>query len=737
MTIAGTPVLIGRVRGTALDGQGRLVAAVDGGPGYEAIVRQSAGGAPEILIETGDPLGPGLFTGALREPSVNAAGTVAFSATTNLGSELIATLVPGGTASVLFSVPLVGPPGTAPHTLDLAPPAINAAGVVGFLRGDPAAIRVQRVAGGVVATVATAGDPAPGGDTFSAINWVYPAVDAAGGVLFGATRSDGRTGLYRSDGLATRVAEEGDATGGGGELVGVGDWSITPLVASDGAVRFTAVDTFGAGLFASAGGVVTVDLRAGTPLDEPARFLQFDTSPTWFLPHLSAGPFMAADGGVVFDALVTGRGRGLFARAADGTVAPVALDGDAAPGGGHFDGAYFTFASMAPGGRVAFLGAAPDGGRGSTLQLFVGSAGGALERIVGGGDSIPGFVAPISSLLPPSSINASGDVVVPAFLSDGTWLLLVWDGAALGLFAATGDALPGGDTIASLRLGQPGALLPPSLDDTGTILFGAQIAGGTSALYRATLEGGPGSAFRVLGDGDLVQGGTLQPFRPQGLAVDRSGRLAFQAVPALSTAASTWSADVGPIPRLVKPPVDPNPPPPPPGLPPPVDQAFPRLAATAGAAWCMRIREARPAGRCSSRRRGFRPIPTRTTPMTRWRWSVRSSPRRTAGCSRDRSGSRGRVSDNRARRCGWAPTATASPSPSSRPAWVRKSWCSSICAPTARRSRPPGRTRRSSAPAPTAPWSLSTPAAPRIPTTTRSTSPGAARSGPPPARRRP
>ncbi len=582
MTIAGSPVVIHRVRGTALDGLGRLVAAVDSGPGLEAIVRQTAGGAPEVLIETGDLLGAGLFAATIREPSVNRTGTVAFTAMTNLGTEVIATLVPGGTPSVLFSVPVVGPPGSTTNPLGWAPPALNDSGVVGFLVGDSAdALRVRRVAGGGVDTVGEAGDPAPGGDTFSAINWVYPAVDATGGVIFGATRSDGRTGLYRSDGLATRIAEIGDPTAGG-ELVGVGDSSITPLVSSDGAVRFTATDTMGAGLFASKGGVVTVDLRAGTPLDEPARFLQFDTSASYFLPHLSAGPFLADDGGIVFDALVTGRGRGLFARAADGTIAPVALDGDPAPGGGHFDGAYFTFASMAPGGHVAFLGAAPDGPRGSTLQLFVGSAGAALERIVGGGDSIPGFAAPISSLLPPSSINAAGVVVVPAFLSDGTWLLLTWDGATLETFAASGDTLPGGDIIGSLRLGQAGALLPPSLDDAGNLLFGAQTTTGASALYRVAIGDGLGSAQRVLGDGDLVQGGVLQPFRPQGLAVDRSGRLAFQAVPTSAPAASTWSADVGPIPRLVKPPFDPNQPPPPPGFPPPVDPALPRLAATAG-----------------------------------------------------------------------------------------------------------------------------------------------------------
>lgn len=580
MTIAGTPAEIGRVRGTALDGQGRLVAAVDDGPELEAIVRQSPGGEPEILIESGDALGVAAFASALREPAVNDAGDVAFSATTSAGTEVIATLTAGGTPSVLFSAPIAVPPGPSAPTLALAPPVLNDAGVVGFLWGDPAAIRVLRAAGGVVATVAEAGDPAPGGGTFSAITWVYPAIDAAGGVIFGARRSNGIGGLYRADGSTTKVAEQGDITDQGGSLVGVGDWSITPLVGADGAVRFTAIDTEGVGLFAAGAGVVSVDLRAGIPLDEPARFVRFDASLSYFLPHLSSGPGMASDGGVVFDAVVTGRGRGLFARAGNGTIVPVALDGDPAPGGGHFDGAFFTYASIAPGGRVAFLGAAPDDGRGSALQLYAGAAGGGIARVVGGGDLVPGFAAPISSLLPPSPINAAGQVAVPAFLADGTWILLVWDGTALGVFAATGDTLPGGGTIAMLRLGQPGALLTPLLDDAGNLFFGAVTSGGTAALYRASLPGGLGSAIHLIGDGDLVQGGTLSPFRPQVLAVDRSGRFAFEAVPAPATAVATFSADVGPIPRLVRAPANQKLPPPPPG-PPPVAQALPRLAATA------------------------------------------------------------------------------------------------------------------------------------------------------------
>jgi hypothetical protein len=87
---------------------------------------------------------------------------------------------------------------------------------------------------------------------------------------------------------------------------------------------------------------------------------------------------------------------------------------------------------------------------------------------------------------------------------------------------------------------------------------------------------------RALGEGDLVQGGTLLPFRLQALAADRGGRLAFQAVPSTAPEVQTYSADVGPVPRLVKVPEDPNRPPPPPGTTPRGNQALARLAAADG-----------------------------------------------------------------------------------------------------------------------------------------------------------
>jgi hypothetical protein len=64
------------------------------------------------------------------------------------------------------------------------------------------------------------------------------------------------------------------------------------------------------------------------------------------------------------------------------------------------------------------------------------------------------------------------------------------------------------------------------------VTFGAITTTGGQALYRAPLrEGGFGSALRVVGQGDFVEGGQLGPFVPQVLDRDTTGRLAFQTAP--------------------------------------------------------------------------------------------------------------------------------------------------------------------------------------------------------------
>jgi hypothetical protein len=247
---------------------------------------------------------------------------------------------------------------------------------------------------------------------------------------------------------------------------------------------------------------------------------------------------MAPNADVIFDARITGGRRGLYARRLGAAVRPIALDGDVAPGGGQFDGEYLSFHSINDDGVVAFLGATTGTGTGSSLSLYLGPGAGPLTRIVGVGDPVPGSAALLSGFLPPSGINAVGAAALPVALTDGTIVLLGWDGAALHRVAGPGDVIPGAGAITQIR-NVP--LLPPILDDAGSILFAATTAVGGAGLYEAPLvEDGFGAARRVIGVGDLVEGGVLDPFRLRMMARDAAGRLALQTVPAPETQYSTY-----------------------------------------------------------------------------------------------------------------------------------------------------------------------------------------------------
>jgi hypothetical protein len=528
-----------------VDGAGRIVAAVDSGAGRSAIVRRPSGGPSEVLVQPGDALGVSTFLAALTQPAANSGGDIVFDAITAADTHVLARRSSAGAVATLFEAPAVHcAPGvfcpSAP--LGFAPPSINDGGDVAFLWSSAGAVRAQRVQGGLSETVAAPGSAAPGGGTFTDITDLPPAIDTSGRVVFGARRSNGIGGFYRTGALVGVVAEEGGDAGGGRQFVFfyLGRNQAAPAVAEDGTVLFVAADTLGYAVFARTGALVRVVARAGDPVAGTARFVSLFES---LIPHLGAGPSMASNADLIFDARITGGRRGLYARRFGGPVRAIALDGDPAPGGGRFDGEFLSFHSINDDGVVAFLDATSGTGSGSSLSLYHGPGGGALRRIIGVGDPVPGSTALLSGFLPPSGINASGAVALPVALADGTFVLLGWDGEALSRVAATGDVIPGEGAILQLRL-LP--LLPPVLDDAGTVLFTAITEAGRAGLYEAPLvEGGYGAARRVLGTGDLVAGGVLDPFRLRMMARDATGRLAFQAAPAPGTTFATYYAAGG------------------------------------------------------------------------------------------------------------------------------------------------------------------------------------------------
>jgi hypothetical protein len=526
------PATIATLLGPAIDGLGRVLAAADTLEGLAAVLAVVPAATPDVLLQTGDPVGEAGFTRAPVAPAANRSGVVAVIASRDDGVDVVAAVAPGAAPVVLFRATAL--PGQPYPSAAIAPPAINDSGQVAFLWSSLGSVRVQRAAAAGSATVAVPGSAAPGGGTFTEITEAPPLITPTGAVLFGAVRSNGRSGLYLT-GATAPIAETTRTTLDAGTLTRVGIREGDPAagLGADGAFHFAARATLASGVFSALSGTIRAEIRAGDPF-EAARFASFLEGS---IAILGGGPALAPGGWMIFDARVTGGARGLFRRDRDGGIETVAVDGDAAPEGGAFEGDSFAFHSIDASGEVAFVGAAAPagvspGGSPAGRALYVRPAGGGTMRVLGAGDPEPGGAGTVADLLPPSRLNRAGAIAVPAVLAGGDMVLYGWDGTALFRVAGPGDPAPGGRFVrlytGSLFLG---TAIPPALGDDGIVAFGGATDAGDVALYAARLApGGGGTPQRLTGAGGEVEGGRLSPFEVQALDRDRAGRLALEAV---------------------------------------------------------------------------------------------------------------------------------------------------------------------------------------------------------------
>lgn len=512
----------------AVDGAGRVVAALDCDAGRSALARFAAGEPPEILLETGKAVDGGAFAAAITPPGAAPGGTIALGVRLLGGDQELLLLAPGALPRAVFSTFL-----TAGADLRAAAPAVNDAGSVAFLWSLDGTVLLDRFEAGTGHILAGPGTPVSGGGSLAAVTELPPAIDPAGGVVFAALMAAGGAGYFHARDTVVPLAVDGMVDGSGGVYGPLDVWPPQAAPAAGAAqIVVAAVDGQGPAITAVApAGPATTRVRGGSVLGEPARFVSFFE--TGSFPPLGGGPGVAPGGStLLFDARLTNGVRGLFRRDPDGRFAAVALEGDEAPGGGHFDGRFFSFHSISGSGVAAFLGAAPDSPAGTGLVLYR-SGGPAAERLIGVGDPIPGTSALVSGFLPPSPVGPGGEQAIPIVQSDGAAALLGYDGTRLFRVGGAGDVIPGGARVAGLSLGAPSRRisLPPRVEDgPARVLAGLVLDDGRRGLYEMPLsEGGMLAAQRLLGTGDLVEGGILQPFEL--LSFDRGGGtgLAFQA----------------------------------------------------------------------------------------------------------------------------------------------------------------------------------------------------------------
>jgi hypothetical protein len=336
------------------------------------------------LTGDGDPLG-GAFSEA-RSPAFVAARQVSFAGTTGG----LFTVDAGDTLTALATAGTPSPIGGIFGGFGL--PAMNAAGVVAFqatVRGGSAAQGLFRREGGLLAAVVVAGDAAPGGGTFTSFGR-QPSIGDAGTVAFAAT-AGGQPGLFFwSAGALSRIARAGDPAPCGGIFARFGAAGRGPVVNAAGEVVFQAQVTGGGeGVFRFASGAIAPVACAGDPTPIGGTFQRLGTRPA-----------INNAGEVAFQAEVALPGataQGLFLSSAvlcpPRGLCPVAVAGDAAPGGDTFrsfarngvpgfnDATMIVFhADLADGTDAAFLFAAGE----LTRIAHAGepcSLGGAIESI--------------------------------------------------------------------------------------------------------------------------------------------------------------------------------------------------------------------------------------------------------------------------------------------------------------------------------------------------------------------
>lgn len=165
-------------------------------------------------------------------------------------------------------------------------------------------------------------------------------------------------------------------------------------------------------------------------------------------------------------------------RASNGSVAPVALDGEVAPasGGGTYR-AFLSFPSVDASGAVSF-GALLVGGA-AARGLYVDQAG-VDSALVVVGDAAPGATTftPTSADLQLHGRNVSGEFAFRSTLANGDVGLFVGSASGFDPVVLVGDLAPGGGAFATLG--------NPSIGAGGHVAFTSSLTGGPAAngLFR-------------------------------------------------------------------------------------------------------------------------------------------------------------------------------------------------------------------------------------------------------------
>src|ERR1044071_479137 len=485
--IAPVPPQIGSTLNFTFNDQSQVALIADGG-----IILKS-GGQVTAIVGPGDPApGGGIFF-VLDVPSLGPQGQVIFRGGT--------TAFP--TTSGLFEfangtiTPLITD-GTAANTGERVTPQTSRLLANGdLIVADAFSGSLYRFSNGVLTRLVGAGDPAPGGGTFSIL--LSPAINSSGQIAFQGFTSTGANGIFLfANGAVTKIITSSDVFPDGVPF----GFPEPPAISDSGQVVFGGVShsIVASGLFSFANGQLTILIPRLAPLPNgTALDLPLSTS-------------INNAGQIAFSAITEpGNDQGQFLFA-NGQISAVAVTGQAAPDGGVFNSNSEGGGIVNNAGQVLFVGSRAL--HGPALYLFSSNQ---FQRVIGQGDTIPRqpkFVCPTATGV------GSGDLVL---ISDSTF--------------------PGGNggyTATPMRgTGQPQSNLAIHIgeglgaDGVVDFLFGfsmnkhGQVAAGVSSEARGTITLTQKGSLSV-----LVDSGANSAVAPEGTvpSINDKGETAFVGV---------------------------------------------------------------------------------------------------------------------------------------------------------------------------------------------------------------
>jgi hypothetical protein len=283
-------------------GQVAFFATLARGPAAEGVFL-FADGRLRRLAAAGDAVpGGGSISGFGKHPipAINGNGKVAFAAALSGGRSTEGIVLHDGKPRLVVTTGTAAP-GIAAGTLaELDAPALNDRDEIIFLaqvrRGRETVPAIFRASGGKIEKVVAAGDPAPGGGSFTGFG--VPTLNNAGAIAFPAVVEQGAVlgGVYRAEGGAIRqLVGAGEAAPGGGMIT-----KLSERVALDeqGRVAFSAV--------VRGGKVPLMLLRAGTGAPEALVSVGESAPDGGQFSFFSLWPAVDAGEGIAFVASVDG-----------------------------------------------------------------------------------------------------------------------------------------------------------------------------------------------------------------------------------------------------------------------------------------------------------------------------------------------------------------------------------------------------------------------------------------------